>query len=76
MQLIAGENVIVCDTADEWSNAIGEMTSDQSVWESLSRAGIEHAKAHYSEAKVAGKLVNYLNELIESSENTSKQVTI
>ena len=75
MRLVAGDNVIVCDDANEWLSAIDELTNDQAVWESLSNAGIEHAKAHYSEATVAGKLVNHINELIESSKNSLKQVT-
>lgn len=75
MRLVAGDNVIVCDDANEWLSAIDELTNDQAVWESLSNAGIEHAKAHYSEATVAGKLVNHINELIESSKISLKQVT-
>ena len=75
MQLVTGKNVIVCDRADEWLSAIDDLTNEQAIWDLLSKAGIEHAKAHYSEAIVAGKLVKHIDELIESSKNILKQVT-
>ena len=67
MRLADGKNVIVCETPDEWASAIDGMVSKQDNWEKLSAAGIEHARAHYSESTVAGKLVKNINELIEST---------
>lgn len=66
MSLTDGENVIVCDTPAEWSAAITACTKSKEKWSQLSAAGVKHATECYSEAKVAGNLVQKLDALISS----------
>lgn len=66
MSLTDGENVIVCESPADWSEAITMCTGDEDKWTKLSVAGVKHATQCYSEAKVAGNLVQKLDELLST----------
>ena len=48
LHLIEGEEVLVADDPDAFADAIARLYRDESLWQRLSRAGLENVRQHFS----------------------------
>ena len=60
---IHGQNVLVAGTPEEFSDSILKLYRDQSLWEKLSRNGVEHCISSFSVAAVSTKLSDLINNV-------------
>lgn len=72
MSLTDGVDVAVCHNTDEWVQHLASTTRNESYWGTMSSQGYTHAFEHYSEERVGKKLVEKTDELLLTSEYSTK----
>lgn len=62
MGFVAGEEIIVAETVEEYIESITRLMNDQAVWTKVSRAGSRKAEQIYSEEATFKRFIRILNE--------------
>jgi GT2 family glycosyltransferase/glycosyltransferase involved in cell wall biosynthesis len=64
MHLVAGKEALVADDADGFAAAVAQLYSDEQLWQTLSRAGIDLTERHFSFAAARTAVIALLAELL------------
>jgi glycosyltransferase involved in cell wall biosynthesis len=57
------ENIMLADRPEEWVKAVDELMADRSSIERLGINGRKHSEAHFDNAEITAKLLNFYKEL-------------
>jgi glycosyltransferase involved in cell wall biosynthesis len=70
------ENIMICDTVDEYVKAISKLLDDNSFYSALAENGYQFVKTHYNLEEIGKQLDRVMNENItETSSSPNRKAT-
>lgn len=58
-----GDEVLIAESPQQWSESIDRLLADDALWRRLSRAALAHARSHYSRSQGLALMAGALNRL-------------